>query len=98
MTPATRPDRQPRVEMNVAAKMRQMPAVTVDMTDQARMTAHTGVTTMADNALVTAATVTAVLTCIGSGRDERRKADNGRRDESEECRTFEHNQRPFGSM
>jgi hypothetical protein len=47
---------------------------------------------------VATAVTTAVLTCIGSGRDERRKADNGRRDESEECRTFEHSQRPFGSM
>jgi hypothetical protein len=54
-------------------------------------------TTMVAAAVVTA-TVAAVRTCIGSGRDERREADNGGRDESEECRTFEHCQRPFGSM
>jgi hypothetical protein len=63
------------------------------------MTDHLAMTAIA-TALVTAAaaTVTAVRTCIGSGRDERRKADNGRGDESEECRTFEHGERPFGSM
>jgi hypothetical protein len=65
--------------------------MTVGMTDHVAMTAMT-------TALVTALTATAGLTRIGSGRDERRKADNGGRDESEECRTFEHNQRPFGSM
>jgi hypothetical protein len=96
MTPATRPDRQPRMNV-VVAKMRQMSAVTVDMTDQARMTDHTGVAAMADNAVVTV-TAAAVRTRIGSSGDERREADDGGRDESEECRTFEHCQRPFGSM
>jgi len=74
--------------------------VMVVMTMTVDMTARVVMTAVADNALgtVTGATVTAVRTCIGSGRDERRKADNGGRDESEECRTFEHSVRPFGSM
>lgn len=70
-----------------------MMTMTVGMTDHVAMTA---IATMTATALVTAATaVTTVLTCIGSGRDERRNADNGGRDESEECRTFEHSQRPL---
>jgi hypothetical protein len=71
--------------------------MTMTMTVAVGMTDHMAMTAMATTA-VTAATVTAVLTCIGSGRDERRNADNGSRDESEECRTFEHSVRPFGSM
>jgi len=73
--------------------------VTVTVAVAVGMTDHVAVTAMTTTALVTAAaTVTAVRTCIGSGRDERRKADDSGSDESEECRTFEHSVRPFGSM
>ncbi len=75
--------------VDVTVTMVVMVTMTVGMTD------HMAMTAMATTAVVTATVATAVLTCIGSGRDERRKADNGRRDESEECRTFEHSQRPL---
>jgi hypothetical protein len=60
------------------------------MTTAVVMTEHVAMTAMA-TALVSDAT--AVRTCIGSGRDQRCKADNDRRNESEECRTFEHRER-----
>jgi hypothetical protein len=78
------------VMMTVPVVMVTMPVVvtmTVVMAD------HVAMTAMTTTAVVM--TATAVRTCIGSGRDQRRKADNGRRDESEECRTFEHSQRPL---
>ena len=82
--------------------------MTVAMTTVAVMTMMTVRTVMAVAAVVTAAmmtatvmTMTATLTVatmaagVSSSRDERRQANNGRGDESEECRTFEHCQRPL---
>ncbi len=50
-------------------------------------------------AVTAAVTAAAVTTGVSTGRDECRQADDDRRDESEECSTFEHCRRPsFGSM
>ena len=74
-------------------------AVTVDMAD-AMMTDHAVVATMTNDAVMAvAAAVTATMrTRIGSGGDESCQADDKRRGEGKECSTFEHSQRPFGSM
>jgi hypothetical protein len=67
------------------------------MTDHMAMTVTTAVTVTAT------VTVTAAMAAgISSSRDERRQANDGRGDESEECSTFEHSEgplglRPFGS-
>jgi hypothetical protein len=79
----------PVMMMTVLVVMVTMPVV---VTMAVVMADHVAMAAMTTTAVVTA---TAVRTCIGSGRDQRRKADNGRRDESEECRTFEHSQRPL---
>ena len=85
--------------MNVQANVRHVPAVAVDRTDHARIpdhariADHTRVAATDDGVLTDAA---AVRTRIGSGRDERREADNGRGDESEECSAFEHGSKTFG--
>jgi hypothetical protein len=75
----------------------QMPAVTMNMADYTRMVTNHPVMTTADDATMTmtAAVAAAMRTSISSSRDERRQADNGRGDESEECSTFEHCERPF---
>jgi hypothetical protein len=77
------------VTMMVVMTMTAVTMATVTVAAVVAMTAMTAAVT------ATAMTATVVLTCIGSGRDERRKADNCGRDESEECRTFEHCQRPL---
>ena len=101
VTPATNPvvaNVDVAAEVNVPVEARDMPAVTVArMTDDTRMATHP-VTAADDAATTLAMTAAAIRTRIGSsGGDERREADDGRGDESEECSTFEHGQRPFGS-
>lgn len=81
-------------QMDMPADMRQVPTVTVDMTDHAGMTNHTRVAAT-DDAVGTSAAA-AMRTRIGRAGDERREADNGRGDESEECGAFEHGSKTFG--
>ena len=80
--------------MDMPADMRQVPTVVVDGTDHAGVTNHT-VVAATDDAVGTSAAA-AVRTCIGRAGDERREADSGRGDESEEYGTFEHGSKTFG--
>jgi hypothetical protein len=48
------------------------------------------VTAATADAVMTTTTAAAMRTRISNGSSERRNADNGRRDEGEESRTFEH--------
>jgi hypothetical protein len=89
-----------RVQVDVPAKM-QMPTVAVDMTDRAGMPDETGpdvaaVATMTDDTVVTTTAAAAVRIGIGRGGDKSRQANNGRSDQDEECRTFEHGSKTFG--
>ena len=101
VTPATNPvvaNVDVAAEVNVPVEAREMPAVTVArMTDDTRMTNHP-VTATDDAATTTLAMTAAIRTRIGSGGDESCQADDERRGEGEECSTFEHCVRPFGSM
>jgi hypothetical protein len=83
------------VVVTMAVRTMVMTAMGAVVTVAVGVTDHAVMTAMAAAALVTAA---ALRTSIGSGRDERRQADDGGGDECEECSTFEHGQRPFGSM
>jgi hypothetical protein len=86
-------------QMDMRAKVRQVPAVAVDMTDHARAPDETGpdhtvAATMTDDSVVT----TAVRTRVGFSGDKGCQANDGRGDQSEKCSTFEHGRSPFGSM
>jgi hypothetical protein len=98
----------PPVQMHVPAQMdmradvRQMPTVTVDMTDHAGVADearpdHTVTAAMTDDAVVTTTAAT-VRRSIGAGGDKRRQANDSRSDQDEECRTFEHGSKTFGLM
>jgi hypothetical protein len=67
-----------------------------------RMTDHVTAMTVADATVTTTAVTTAMTaamrTCVSAGGDQRRDANDGRCDESKDCRTIEHCRRPFGSM
>lgn len=92
------------VVMDVPAQMEmrmQVPTGAVDMTDRAGMPDETGpdvaaVATMTDDTVVTTTAATAVRRRIGRGGDKSRQANNGRSDQDEECRTFEHGSKTFG--
>jgi hypothetical protein len=110
MTPATKAvaaDVDPVAEVNLPVQVRDVPAVT-GMTDKTGgdtpgSTARgdtPGPTAGGDALRATAGgdtlrSTAVVRTRIGSARDDRRQADNGRADESEECSRFEHSQRPL---
>jgi hypothetical protein len=87
------------MDVNVPAQM-DMTAVTMDVTDTMRAVRHVGavhaVAAMTTDAVT--ATAAAMRTRISDGSCEGCHADNGRRDEGEESRTFEHCRRPLGSM
>lgn len=74
--------------------VRQMDAVHAVTADVANAAAADMATTAATN-MVASTTATAMRTRISTSGSESCNADNGRRDESEESRTFEHCRRPF---
>jgi hypothetical protein len=94
------PEAEMTMDVNVPARM-DMTAVAMDMTDAVGtvrdVTAVHAVTAATTDAVTV--TTAAMRTRIGNGSSEGCHADNGRRDEGEESRTFEHCRRPFfGSM
>jgi hypothetical protein len=80
------------MDVNVPAQM-DMTAVTMDVTDHAGVANHAVAAMTADAVMTT--TAAAMRARIGSAGRESCNADNGRRDEGEESRTFEHCRRPF---
>lgn len=80
------------MDVNVPAQM-DMPPVAMHMTDHAGVADHAVAAMTADAVMTT--TAAAMRACIGSTGGESCNADNGRRDEGEESRTFEHDRRPF---
>jgi hypothetical protein len=91
----------PVVEVNMPADVvvvtdMNMPAdvVTVVTMVAAVMADHMAMTVTTVTA-TTAVTVATMAAGVSRRRDERRQANNGRGDESAECSTFEHCERPF---
>ena len=66
------------------------------MTAVIAVTDHLVMTTTGTAAAVTTAVAAVAATSFSTGSDDRREADNGGRDKSEECSTFEHDSGPFG--
>ena len=79
------------MDVNVPAQM-DMPPVTMHMTDHAGVADHAVAAMTADAVMTTAAAMWARISSAGR---ESCNADNGRRDEGEESRTFEHDRGPF---